>query len=124
MSGVMSLHDIEYTKLSSIGVFDLLVGPSIHTKGDGNYCDSNLYLIYNRETCVVEEEVKYSPQAYSYLSQLSTEWDNRIDGMSYTEAGTIAANAITRIGAKANKDVDKGDTVINLESKRNPNDKP
>ena len=81
--------------LDTRGVYEIRVAPSVRNPElKGNY-----YLIYNTVTDVVEEEVTYAPQAYSYLEQLSAEWDARVQSAELEELekdGDVAAVASLR----------------------------
>jgi len=71
----------DYKTLHTVGVYDLLVGRSLREPDRVG----NIYLIYNSETDVVEEEVTYAPQAYNYVEQLAAEWDARIQSAELEE---------------------------------------
>jgi len=87
------------TVLKEMGVYRLIVGESVRDPE----MKGNVYIIYNKETDVVEEEVTYAPQAFNYLEQLSAEWDARIhsEELEAAEAdGNVAAVASLRDGYK------------------------
>lgn len=80
------------------GVYQILVGPSNREEGK----HANMYLIYNTETNVVEEECWFAPQAYNYLEQLSAEWDARIHS-AQLEAEEEKAGKVVSVGSLRSK---------------------
>lgn len=78
------------------GVYQLIVGKSIRNPEKVG----NFYLIYNKETDVVEEECTYAPQAFAYMEQLSAEWDARVDANALAKA---EANGSVKVVASLRK---------------------
>lgn len=67
----ITIKDVTYSVLETMGEYELLVGPSIRDES----IIGDVYLIRNTVTGVIETEDTLAPRAFGYLEQLSAEWD-------------------------------------------------